>query len=255
VHSCTQQTDRFAEAFLLLPEASIWASMLKRGLLVACKVRFYHASALERRSLHCCDTLFGLFRTHGASSGSITGGGIGSGSGGGEDGDDGALLTAARGGSSSSSWARPTRPFSSTRTLSRGPCSPPRAQPTGPWRSSPRDHTRLCGRSPGSSSGVSGGSGGCRSVGSVGGRTDCDAIGGAAGGISNGTGTCLFDLGSDEGEAVDLASVEGGTFASMLARVDELQATIFSPDRGGTDPAACAAALGVYGDNWGPWLP
>ena len=150
----------------------------------------------------------------------------------------------------------PNKAFLVDQDVVAGPVFPAKGTASGPLALRPQAHARLCGRSPGgSSSGVSGGSGGGSSVGSVGSRTDGGAIGGAAGRISNGTGTCLFDLGSDEGEAVDLASVEGGTFAGMLARVDELQATVFSPDRGGTDPAACAAALGVYGGYWGPWLP
>ena len=37
--------------------------MLKRAHLVACKVRFYHGSALERQSLNRCEAHFGLFRT------------------------------------------------------------------------------------------------------------------------------------------------------------------------------------------------
>ena len=35
--------------------------MLKRALLVAFKVRFYHWSALERRSLHRCEALSSSF--------------------------------------------------------------------------------------------------------------------------------------------------------------------------------------------------
>ena len=39
----------------------------------------------------------------------------------------------------------------------------------------------------------------------------------------------------------------------MLARVDALQRTAYSPDRGTADPQACkqAAANGGY---WGPWV-
>ena len=44
-------------------ELKLEASMLKRALLVAYKVRFHRGSALERRSLYRCEALYGLFRT------------------------------------------------------------------------------------------------------------------------------------------------------------------------------------------------
>ena len=44
-------------------ELRLEASMLKRALLVACKVRFHRGSALERRGLHRCEALDEIFRT------------------------------------------------------------------------------------------------------------------------------------------------------------------------------------------------
>ena len=44
-------------------------------------------------------------------------------------------------------------------------------------------------------------------------------------------------------------------FKTMLARVDELQRSVYSPKRGTEkDPKACDAALDRYNGYWGPWL-
>jgi len=65
---------------------------------------------------------------------------------------------------------------------------------------------------------------------------------------------CLFELVSDPTEQTSLAEEDPVLFRAMLRRVDELQLTVFSPDRGSTDPGACEKAMGDYGGYWGPWL-
>ena len=109
----------------------------------------------------------------------------------------------------------------------------------------------------------------------------------------NGTGTCLFELSSpfafgdgagvgriicggnrrgrgrdggggggcevganaadEESNARDVAAELPALFRRMLRRMDELQSTAFSPDRGPVDPGACDAAVARYGGWWGPW--
>jgi len=66
---------------------------------------------------------------------------------------------------------------------------------------------------------------------------------------------CLFNLDKDPYEMDSLASVEETRFQRMLARVDELQKGVYSPDRGKKDTAACTAATSKYQGYWGPWLP
>jgi len=58
LHSCTPP-ETLPEQELRFEASS---AMLKRALLVACKVRFHHGSALECRNLHRFEALFGLFR-------------------------------------------------------------------------------------------------------------------------------------------------------------------------------------------------
>ena len=64
---------------------------------------------------------------------------------------------------------------------------------------------------------------------------------------------CLFEVLGDPTEERSLAAEEPELFKSMLAEVDELQATVYSPDRGAEDPAACATATTTYSGFWGPW--
>jgi hypothetical protein len=40
----------------------------------------------------------------------------------------------------------------------------------------------------------------------------------------------------------------------MLAELDAQQKTVYSPDRGTTDPRACTCAEGKYGGCWGPFV-
>ena len=66
---------------------------------------------------------------------------------------------------------------------------------------------------------------------------------------------CLFELHSDPYERRNLASVRPSRFRAMLARVDALQATVYSPVRGAmASPRACKVA-GENGGYWGPFLP
>lgn len=69
--------------------------------------------------------------------------------------------------------------------------------------------------------------------------------------VANG---CLYELNSDITEEHTLARDEPSVFAYMLHRVEKLQAGVYSPNRGTTDPAACEKAIqrGLY---WGPFLP
>ena len=65
---------------------------------------------------------------------------------------------------------------------------------------------------------------------------------------------CLFDLLADPTEHINLAAVKPELFRAMMHRLTEINATLFAPDRGTPDPAACVVALGTYGDFWGPWI-
>mmetsp|Transcript_61207 Transcript_61207/g.108908 ORF Transcript_61207/g.108908 Transcript_61207/m.108908 type:complete len:546 (+) Transcript_61207:157-1794(+) len=65
---------------------------------------------------------------------------------------------------------------------------------------------------------------------------------------------CLYDIFSDPGEHINLAEKEGKVFRQMLARMDELQKDIFSPDRGTLDGIACKVGLQHYGGFWGPFV-
>lgn len=74
-------------------------------------------------------------------------------------------------------------------------------------------------------------------------------------GRSHATG-CLFDIHKDPYEEENLAHLPEfkELFNSMLARVDELQAGVYSPVRGGVNPKACDMAYGKYDGFWGPFL-
>ena len=71
----------------------------------------------------------------------------------------------------------------------------------------------------------------------------------------NATEGCLFDLRTDPAERRSRAAEQSALFGAMVARVAELQAGVYSPDRGEADAAACARATGANGGYWGPWLP
>ena len=65
---------------------------------------------------------------------------------------------------------------------------------------------------------------------------------------------CMFNVFDDPTERRNLAAAQPARFAQMLARVDALQATVYSPVRGDNDPRACDAAISRYGGYWGPFL-
>ena len=64
---------------------------------------------------------------------------------------------------------------------------------------------------------------------------------------------CLFDVAADPFERHNLAQNMPGLFDAMLGRVDALQQTVYSPDRGKTDERACVVAKENEG-YWGPFL-
>ena len=66
-------------------------------------------------------------------------------------------------------------------------------------------------------------------------------------------GGCLFELNSDPTEHVDVATTESEAMKTMRARLAELQATLFTPDRGSKDPRACEQ-VAKNGGFYGPWL-
>lgn len=64
---------------------------------------------------------------------------------------------------------------------------------------------------------------------------------------------CLFDIFADPGESTSLARQNTSLFNELLQRVDELQQSVYSPNRGSEDRGACAKAHEQQG-FWGPWL-
>ncbi len=64
---------------------------------------------------------------------------------------------------------------------------------------------------------------------------------------------CLFNVLNDPSENDNLAELMPDLFSEMLSRIDEIQATVYSPVRGHRDPAACEQAShnGFY---WGPFI-
>lgn len=64
---------------------------------------------------------------------------------------------------------------------------------------------------------------------------------------------CLFDIFADPGESTSLALQNTSLFNELLQRVDELQQSVYSPNRGSKDRGACAKAHEQQG-FWGPWL-
>lgn len=65
---------------------------------------------------------------------------------------------------------------------------------------------------------------------------------------------CLFDVFADPGEDTSLAASQPDIFKFLLKRVDELQRSVYSPDRGPEDHGACKKAKQEYHGYWGPWL-
>ena len=67
-----------------------------------------------------------------------------------------------------------------------------------------------------------------------------------------GTG-CLYDVFDDPNEHRDLAQDQPQTVAKLSARLDQLNAGRYEPDRGQGDVAACVAAE-AYGGFYGPFV-
>jgi len=65
---------------------------------------------------------------------------------------------------------------------------------------------------------------------------------------------CLFDVVADPFELTSIAEQASDLFTSMLARVDELQQTVYSPVRGSKDKQACTVAEEDYKGYWGPFV-
>jgi len=64
---------------------------------------------------------------------------------------------------------------------------------------------------------------------------------------------CLFDLDEDPGETKSLAKHHKALFKKMLANIVKANQTVYSPNRGKVDPAACTVGKD-RGSFWGPWL-
>jgi len=64
---------------------------------------------------------------------------------------------------------------------------------------------------------------------------------------------CLYNVFDDPTESINLASTMPDLFNQLLARLDEIQLTVYSPDRGRKSPRACEAAS-KRGYYWGPFL-
>jgi hypothetical protein len=67
---------------------------------------------------------------------------------------------------------------------------------------------------------------------------------------------CLFNVFTDPTEHDDVAAQHPDIVSSMRARIAELNATFYRPNRGASDDkGACAKAMGEeYRGFWGPWL-
>jgi hypothetical protein len=59
----------------------------------------------------------------------------------------------------------------------------------------------------------------------------------------------------DPGEYTNVAAQNPAIYKQMLARVDEVQLTVYSPDRGtDSDKAACNKSIADYSYYWGPFI-
>ena len=67
--------------------------------------------------------------------------------------------------------------------------------------------------------------------------------------------TCLFNVFSDPSEHDNQASLQPEIVKDMVARLAELQSTVFSPDRGQQSPLACDASKKIWRGFVGPFLP
>jgi len=64
---------------------------------------------------------------------------------------------------------------------------------------------------------------------------------------------CLFDLKQDPNEVHDVAASHPKVVARLRRRLDELRQSVYAPDRGAIEPAACEVITERYHGFWGPW--
>ena len=65
---------------------------------------------------------------------------------------------------------------------------------------------------------------------------------------------CLYNVYDDPAEHHNIAEKKPELFKKLLADVDTIQSTVYSPIRGRISYAACGHAMGHYGGYWGPFL-
>ena len=68
---------------------------------------------------------------------------------------------------------------------------------------------------------------------------------------------CLYNItaGADPNEHYDIAAEQPALVAKLMARLLEINRTVFSPDRGPPDKLGCEYGTQHYGGFWGPFLP
>ena len=64
---------------------------------------------------------------------------------------------------------------------------------------------------------------------------------------------CLFDLKQDPNEVHNVAAAHPKVVARLHRRLDELRQSVYAPDRGAIEPAACDVITERYHGFWGPW--
>jgi len=65
---------------------------------------------------------------------------------------------------------------------------------------------------------------------------------------------CLFNVFDDPSERHDLALQQPQLAATLLQRLQELDATLFDPPRGAPDHAGACKQVEANGGYWGPWM-
>ena len=68
-----------------------------------------------------------------------------------------------------------------------------------------------------------------------------------------GKGGCLFNILTDPTEHDDVADANPSIVAELYSRIEAIQATAFTPNRGSDDGTACKAAMGQWKGFWGPF--
>ena len=64
---------------------------------------------------------------------------------------------------------------------------------------------------------------------------------------------CLFNIIDDPTEHRDLAAQLPDVVDRMVARMHELQESVYDPDRGVPEVDEACVAVTQYGGYWGPW--